>query len=70
MDPCGRIYEDDPDSISAEDKARLDGYLHARAEADQRALVEERLARLEELEGTTVLPPRLGTHYSIEDILP
>lgn len=32
MDPMGNIYESD--DVPAEDKARLEGYLKARAEAD------------------------------------
>lgn len=32
MDPNGNIYESE--NVSAEDKARLDGYLRGRAEAD------------------------------------
>lgn len=35
MDPRGNIYKDDEDKIPAEDTARLEGYLHARAEADE-----------------------------------
>lgn len=47
MDARGNIYEgteDDP--VTPEDKARLDGYLKARAEADLAAHME-RLAALE-----------------------
>ena len=39
MDPNGDIYRDDEDKIPAEDKARLEGYLHARAEETERAKV-------------------------------
>lgn len=34
MDDRGNIYERDPDKIPAEDKARLEGFLKGRAEAD------------------------------------
>lgn len=49
MNPDGRIYRDLPENISDEDKARLDGYLIARAEADA-------LKRLEGLEESLRAP--------------
>lgn len=52
MDPNGNIYEDDPRLIPAEDKARLDGYLKACAEADQDAHAEllAAMAKVRELQ--------------------
>lgn len=50
MDPNGNIYEAPEDEIPAEDKARLDGYLKARAEADARAQLEALAAKLNRLE--------------------
>lgn len=44
MDPDFNIYRDAVEKIPAEDKARLDGYLHGRAETDSEAH-EELLAR-------------------------
>jgi hypothetical protein len=41
------IYEAAEKDIPPEDKARLDGYLKGRAEADMRARVEELQAALE-----------------------
>lgn len=46
MDPHGRIYSAPEDLIPAEDKARLDGYLKGREEAE---LLAERLAILSEV---------------------
>jgi hypothetical protein len=46
MDPYGRIYMDDDEKIPPEDKARLDGYLRGRAEADKRLVDEEKMAEL------------------------
>jgi hypothetical protein len=45
VDPDGRIYESE--NVPPEDRARLDGYLRARAEQDALAAAEERLAELE-----------------------
>jgi bacterioferritin (cytochrome b1) len=48
MDPHGNIYEDE--NVPAEDAARLDDYLRARAEADEKMHAEylqERVARME-----------------------
>jgi hypothetical protein len=51
MDPNGNIYRGNADEIPPEDVARLDGYLHGRAEANARkALEAERKAVLAELE--------------------
>jgi molecular chaperone GrpE (heat shock protein) len=56
------------------EQARHDGYLHARAEADERrrAFEEEIQERADEVSEklSEMLPPGLDTHYSIEDILP
>lgn len=57
MDPNGHIYRAPEDEIPAEDKARLEGYLRARAERDE---VERIKQRLEELEAERSLPPPLG----------
>jgi hypothetical protein len=53
MDPNGHIYEDLDDRIPAEDKARLQGYLKGRAEADaphreqaEKELLAEEVERL------------------------
>jgi hypothetical protein len=46
MDPNGRIYEGT--DIPGEDKARLDGFLRGRAEADAVAAKAERVALLEQ----------------------
>lgn len=46
MDPKGRIYSAPKDEISAEDKARLDGYLKGREEAE---VLAERAALLLEV---------------------
>lgn len=52
MDPNGHIYRELEEKIPAEDKARLDGYLIARAEVDERKrqILAERIAKAEELE--------------------
>lgn len=41
MDPHGRIYRDD--NAPAEDKARLEGYLNAKAEQGEKEIAQERL---------------------------
>ena len=58
MDPRGHIYEAPLADIPAEDKARLDGFLRGRAEADAQEIrdeaidaLKERLAKLEQEEG-------------------
>ena len=48
MDAEGHIYMDRPEDIPAEDSARLDGYLRARAEADSKAIFEEMRDKLRE----------------------
>lgn len=51
MDPRGNIYQSE--NVPPEDKARLEGFLKGRAEADREdheALVREQLAALEALE--------------------
>ena len=53
MDPNGHIYEGTKDNpVKPEDAARLDGYLKARAEADLKTTIEEKAARLREMEKT------------------
>jgi hypothetical protein len=47
MDPNGRIYFDEPEKIPAEDKARLKGYLRARAEMDTATRLLEQKEKLE-----------------------
>lgn len=49
MDPRGHIYMDDEDKIPAEDKARLDGFLRGRSEADALAIArkQRRIAAIE-----------------------
>lgn len=47
MDDHGRIYFDEPEKIPAEDKARLDGYLRARAETDKEARRQTQVEKLE-----------------------
>lgn len=49
MDTDGRIYEEMEEKIPPEDKARLDGFLRGRAEADQRDRLREKLAEVEQL---------------------
>lgn len=51
MNPDGHIYMDHPDNIPAEDKARLDGFLRGRAEADKlkEQLIAAKEAQLREL---------------------
>jgi hypothetical protein len=41
MDPNFRIYMDDEEKIPAEDKARLDGYLKGREEAEDKERMDE-----------------------------
>ena len=48
MDPNGHIYESE--DVSAEDRARLEGYLKGRAEADMKDKLAEMQARVRELE--------------------
>lgn len=50
MNSDGRIYRAPEDEIPVEDKARLDGYLRGRAEADAAAVAKERAEALAELE--------------------
>lgn len=47
MDPNGRIYRDLEEKIPAEDKARLEGYLIARAEVDTEARLKAQAEKLE-----------------------
>jgi hypothetical protein len=47
MDPNGHIYFDEPEKIPAADKARLDGYLRARAEMDTATRLQEQKEKLE-----------------------
>lgn len=49
MDARGNIYEDDPKKISPEDKARLEGYLLAREDAELDAKIAQRKAMVEKL---------------------
>jgi len=47
MDRKGRIYEGTKENpVKPEDKARLDGYLRARAEVDHEKMMEEKLAEI------------------------
>lgn len=48
MDPNGHIYQDKAELIPLEDKARLEGFLRGRAEADEDKIeaIEDRLERL------------------------
>jgi hypothetical protein len=46
MDAQGNIYRAPQEEIPAEDKARLDGYLQAKAEAGEQARVLAELERL------------------------
>lgn len=48
MDANGHIYMSA--DVPAEDKARLDGYLRGRAEADKNAVLERLEQRIRELE--------------------
>lgn len=48
MDPYGRIYRAPEESIPEEDKARLDGYLRGRAEAED--IAERKAAQAAKLE--------------------
>jgi hypothetical protein len=48
MDPNGRIYHAPEDQIPAEDKARLDGYLRGRDEAE--TIAERKAAQAAKLE--------------------
>jgi hypothetical protein len=49
LDPRGHIYEDSPEKpVTAEDKARLDGFLKAKAQADKEELLKEKLAKFQE----------------------
>lgn len=47
MDPIGHIYESD--DVPVEDKARLEGYLRARAEVDDVKRLEAKVRALEAL---------------------
>lgn len=49
MDPNMHIYSDLEENIPAEDKARLDGYLHAKVEQDLYAQLEAKKTELEAL---------------------
>lgn len=49
MDAEGHIYEAPEGDVPAEDKARLDGYLRGRAEAEKLRKIDlEKLRRIEE----------------------
>jgi hypothetical protein len=47
MNPDGQIYRAPEHEIPAEDKARLEGYLLARAEADDLEAIQAKVAALQ-----------------------